>query len=697
MKFKKFIFYFLLLSLSGSLLFAQTEDSSNRPRSRSLNDLVIPLSLGKIQERFVGSNPRFVIYIQDVHAHFTAQENIAAIIDYLNSNYGINTVGVEGNWSSTSYPKTWALPSSREKQMLTRALLEEDYITGPAYAAMFSQTPIMLVGIEDPAIYQANREIYLKYLQSRKETNSKITFYGEEISQLKQSTYNPDLLSFDTTVVAFREGKNIDKFLPSLLTWADKKGVDLSDLKDIQTFKEASQLEKNLHANKDKLEGETKRLMDTLKLKNRNLEQMLRQGKIPQDKLQFYPYVKMYNDLLELQGEIEYREFFDQIDTAIARIKEKLFVSDKEKALDQKANRYLFIKRIISMEATPDDLKAYESGKDLMDTDVQAAGLEEELQLALNFYKLAQDRDKIFADKIINDSHLSGNIAIVTGGFHTEGLSERLKQDDISYIIIAPELNSEPANQDLYFQRLQQNILQQTLSERNNRENDGQDEAIAGATEGLQSKDINGLPLAIEAVNQFQTQNGSATFSSDQRSEKISFEDLTPEEQNAAIQTVYDQITEGKKSVWLVIRASVLKQMLAHKDTGEMTRKVLNHILTNESKNKIALLYQSYTDIPEEMAGEQNVLLVPNIDIDRALKNQRKLRDALNKRVVAVIASDYKNPSLVVLDESVVSLLLYRALIEGDWKYTFNDPRTQSLIQDILQSILTEQTTQTAA
>jgi len=48
--------------------------------SFALSDLAVPEEIGKVQERFAGKSPRTIIQIQDVHAHATAQQNIAAIL-----------------------------------------------------------------------------------------------------------------------------------------------------------------------------------------------------------------------------------------------------------------------------------------------------------------------------------------------------------------------------------------------------------------------------------------------------------------------------------------------------------------------------------------------------------------------------------------------------------------------------------------
>ena len=144
------IFPLLFLILFYSIPVHSAPEVSDKPKRPPLpvSSLAIPETLGKIESRFKGTGKRWVIEIQDVHAHRAAQENISAIIDHLSDVYGIKTVALEGGWSTTTFPQSWGLPLSREKQMLARALLEEDIITGPAYSALLSNLPMRLIGIE---------------------------------------------------------------------------------------------------------------------------------------------------------------------------------------------------------------------------------------------------------------------------------------------------------------------------------------------------------------------------------------------------------------------------------------------------------------------------------------------------------------------------------------------------------------------
>src|SRR4051812_14515764 len=107
--------------ISAALLLMMNPLQALEPEALPLSALSLPESLGQVESRFEGSSQRHIIHIQDVHAHLLAQENIEAIVEHLAEHYDVHTVALEGNWDTTSLPKTWSLPSSPEKQMLLRA------------------------------------------------------------------------------------------------------------------------------------------------------------------------------------------------------------------------------------------------------------------------------------------------------------------------------------------------------------------------------------------------------------------------------------------------------------------------------------------------------------------------------------------------------------------------------------------------
>ncbi len=681
-----------------SFLAAVTSGSAEVSDMLSLANLAIPPSLGKMESRFVGQSERWVIHIQDVHAHLTAQENIGALLEHLHTYYGINTVAIEGGWSASSFPKSWALPPSRPKQMLGRALLEDDTITGPIHTALFSATPITVAGIEDKKLYEQNRQIYLQHLQQRETVLEKLKTLDSKIRQAKTSVFNPELLTFDHALMEFREGTKADKFIPSLLAQAESKGVDLGNFNQIFIFKKAMELEKSI--DKQKLQGEAGRLMDEFKRKGLHFEELLKSGDIVPEKLEFYPNAQRYLELMHMRDEINHHQFFDEIEAAINKMKEKLIVSEEEKLLDKRSSAFLLAKKILLFQATPSDLKTFGGAEQNADPDLQEAGLPEALQLGLQFYELAKKRDQIFFDRIANHPKLRGNIAVVTGGFHTEGMSARFEEAGISYAVITPDLGNEPVDEKLYFTRLSEDLaISQTLSDLRNKYAKPFDSAFERGVHWLE-KNSNNLTQAVSIVKTYRTGeplSGPAGISAPSPPQQ-NFSDFTEDQQKATVQKWLKDAKENTKPVWLFIQGEPLKKIL---DQGDTAKALWGQLLTNPA-NKIVLLYEEMSQILDiEGLEKRNVLRIQNKNFEEAIGDFR-FEKARKENAIAIIDAQYKGQAAKVLlpKETIASLLLFRPAVEalqGEAMIDFNDPKNQSLIEQILGGLQSEGLLESAA
>lgn len=657
------------------------------------DSLAIPPSLGKIEERYNAGSNRWIIQIQDVHAHLTAQENISAIVTHLNAVYGIRTIALEGAWSTTSLPKSWALPPSREKHMLARALLEEDYITGPVYSALFSPTPITLVGIEDKDLYEENRQTYVKHLKIREEVEGLVELYENDLEKEKEQTYNPDLLRLDRALQDFHKGKKPEAFFPLLMNWLAEHRVAMKDLDQLQLFRQIMAADSQI--DKKQLQSEAERLYQDYRKEKLSFEELLRSGKIPPEKLEYYPETRKFLDLLKLQDRLSYRLFFQQIETATGRLKEKLIVSEEERRLDEKANRFEIAKKIILFQATPHDLKKFDNVRDLIHADMKTAGLEEALALGIDFYQTVKKRDQIFFDRLMNDKSLQGNVAVITGGFHTEGLSELLAKAGISFMVVTPDLANEAANEKLYFERLQEPLpASQTLSDLRNRPlTERFDEAFVRAEARIkQTRDIR---EGLEVVKTYQI--GGAKSRAPQTAVVGELQDITEvprDEALKAIQKAAIQIQKSTLPVYLFVRASALNKIFS--ESGEVARTLWRLVVSNKA-NKIVILYQSPGDIRDiEGIVNRNVTTSQQTDLDQVI-NHRRYKKARKEKLIAVIAADYLKKDYVILRESAVSLLVFRPLVERGWPFSYRDPKSISNLEDLLKEAIDRGLIQKAA
>lgn len=675
---------------TGFLVFFLVQSSliqAEAPAPFALSDITVPESLGKISERHEASSERWIIQIQDIHANYLAQENISAIVEHLRHKFGVSNIGIEGGWSEASFPKSRELPASKEKRLLARTLMQEAYIGGPVHAALFAKTPIQIIGLENTEIYHQNLNTYLKYIERREATLEHLEKTRTNLDELKQNLYNPELYRFGKQLTKFREGHKAELFLPDLVAKAHQKNVDLTKYPQVRLFSEVMQKEKGIE--KEKLDEEAQRLMQKFKDHRLSFEEILRHGKIDEEKIQYYPQTKKYQRLLLLQDEMNHQDFFREIDRVIEEVIETLFESEKERELFDREERFQVASAIIQFKATPDDIHRYEAKSGLFNQEMTAWGLMDDLSLALEFYETAKKRDDVFFEKLKTDRRLHSNAAILVGGFHTKGLNERLKAENISYIVITPEMDHTASNEELYMARLQDHIPQtQALAHEKNRYaflDDAFHEAV-----GI-FKTRNNVRLAVDHVTTFDisefqepgafASNASLTFET--------FTQLSEEERHLKVQGLFEKAKTGTLPITLVFKSSVLKELIEGDPDG-LGNLIWETLIAPERANRI-LIIQNTNDYLDGAIGTRARIEYVHEDISINEALEKRLR---NQKNIAVIDPDYlkeqPKDGVLALPAHPASLLLARVMLEQG---TFVSTEVDFLnaLSDELENILKQQ------
>ena len=81
----------------------ETEEVAASNSPMPLNEITIPDQYGSIIETHEGANGKLIVNIQDAHANYEAQKNIAAIIESLIDNYNMNLVLMEGKLTTRDF------------------------------------------------------------------------------------------------------------------------------------------------------------------------------------------------------------------------------------------------------------------------------------------------------------------------------------------------------------------------------------------------------------------------------------------------------------------------------------------------------------------------------------------------------------------------------------------------------------------
>ena len=120
----------------------------------------LPADLGRIEASWISPTASKVIYhIQDAHCNYFAQKKIAHIISYLNREYGINTVNLEGGSGLYDHSLFKNISSEKIREKVSDYFVMQGILSGAEYYAVNNEWKVNLWGIEDVALYKKNLDI----------------------------------------------------------------------------------------------------------------------------------------------------------------------------------------------------------------------------------------------------------------------------------------------------------------------------------------------------------------------------------------------------------------------------------------------------------------------------------------------------------------------------------------------------------
>ncbi|MEA3343376.1 MAG: hypothetical protein U9Q92_04370, partial [archaeon] len=192
-----------------------------------------------------------------------------------------------------------------------------------------------------------------------------------------------------------------------------------------------------------------------------------------------WPELDKYIEYLNKHESLDKFELFNEIDKMVEIIKNSLYTSYTQKSLDHnlrviRLSRSLFATKLLTRDLGVIKKYGTEFSAKKMKTFItkQARRLKLELILPSNadlkemeetlpdledFYHYASQRNNILATNTIKSMEAEGdNISIlITGGFHTEGITDYFKEKRISYVVIVPKIEEIDEDDTRYINALQ--------------------------------------------------------------------------------------------------------------------------------------------------------------------------------------------------------------------------------------------------
>lgn len=526
----KFIAGFIALTLCLSIhppeLKAQTAASvPGSVPSVKVMHVSIPEEIGTLKEKFEGRDGRMVFILQDAHAIPDAQRNIQKIIDYVQREYGVELIGLEG----TALPLDTLLLRSFPDQARLREVFEDYFqrgeLTGGSAAALFNDAPALYHGIEDWNLYEDGLGLFLQATELESSMAPEIQRLFSLLEIEKKKIYSPELLLVDRAIENYHGNKgDLSGLLETLAAiQAPEPGSETALLMEEMKTPEKNNaaLEREVRQAAEDIRSvlserqASKGVREDLALFNQRFQEFQNSSIAPEAlalhlkelafKYQIQTQVsKPLGRRIEAQKrmrDLEGTKLFDQIENYARSVKSSLFKNNQERALDTLGREYNLIRKLACLELSRAEWlelkgllsrsEAWPITRDGVNGTEDALKLLSKMTPNIEFYKNTEKRDAALlanteALMLAREKH---SALLVAGGFHADALTYQLKAKGISYALVMPAISSLP-EENSYREHMAGNVSWSRYFEARNGRVNLYDAFVRGARDAL----LDGMP-----------------------------------------------------------------------------------------------------------------------------------------------------------------------------------------------------------
>ncbi|MFH1190192.1 MAG: hypothetical protein V1682_05815 [Candidatus Omnitrophota bacterium] len=434
-----------------------------------------------------------VIQIQDAHCNYAAQKKIADIIGYLNDNYGVGLINLEGGAKEYDLTVFTDIGDKAVREKTADYFVREGLVNGAEYFAINNPEKAVLWGIEDPRLYVENLKVYRNSLQHKEEIEGSLKSISYALTNLKIKMYSEELLEFDTKYSQFKaDNIGLKEYLAYLFGKAKEKSIDIKAFENISLLSRAQAEESAINFNKANNERDalidmlqkklSKNAMEglvakTVEFKAENISQkefydylVKKAGEFRID-IRELPDLSKYIGYISLYDAMDKTKFIDESDALETKIKDAMFENDGQRDLARLSKNLTLMKNIFNISLTRDDYRYYKSHEgDFAISNYErfiadfapkynfkmvvypgVGKLDRYREDISKFYEYSFRRDDAFLKNMRITNGKPGATILITGGFHTDNLCDMFRKEGISYISILPNFVNDSGYESPYF------------------------------------------------------------------------------------------------------------------------------------------------------------------------------------------------------------------------------------------------------
>ena len=463
-----------------------------------LNDLTqlhIPPELGRVIEVYQNtkipqSENRLIVHIQDLHTNPEAQYNEAGILELLLKDYNLGLICSEGADGVVDTSSVSSFPDYNARFKTARLFVDSGELTAEEFLSITKYPELPIWGIEDRDLYFKNIIDFNKIMKYRPDSMVFISRIKSVLEELKPKIYSKELLELDNLERDYENQKiETDKYLKRLSGYLQTFNIPITNYKNVTLLNEALIQESSI--DQQRLMQETRNLLLNLQtelskkgLKSELDSLMVEAGLFKDQKISpfsFYSYLKdlslrylkdsitKYPELdnflsyLTKLNSLDSTKLFIEMESLTYDIKQHLAKKEEDRLLTQALRNIKFLEGFFNLKISNEELDYYLQNKESHKVgwfksaitnltnktnstnqtsyiDFNPRLIDDHLQELEDFYKIVKARDIAMVNNSLSEIE-KRNIkvaALITGGFHTKGITRLLKEKGYSYVVISP-------------------------------------------------------------------------------------------------------------------------------------------------------------------------------------------------------------------------------------------------------------------
>lgn len=448
--------------------------------------VAVPKNLASKSETFTSGNGRTIINIQDAHSSIGAQESIVGILDTLVKDYDLKLVAIEGSegYIDTSIFRTF--PDKKVRNSTMKSMVKAGQMSAGEFFAITSDKEVALYGVEDRSLYKENLAQFGRLYDADMELKPGLAALRKDLKSLEEKIYPDEIKSLIENAALQRDGKLTfaDRWAHSKAI-ADKSGLKIDKYDNMSRLADVLTLEKSV--NFPKANKERDRILDKLgrEIPKEDLRPLvLKSFEYAKGKISNGDYHSFLTDLAVKNG-FDMKEFralalytdyitgyeaidlvgvFGELANFEDDIKEKLYANDDQRSLSEAVRCAELLDALFGMRLSG-------SGFDRCEEIINACGasrisatieklsgkynvplnggydiekIYSAVSPAVDFYRTAESRNAAILDNTIKRMSEDGRsvAALITGGYHSKGLAELMREKKTSYIVLLPKFDA---------------------------------------------------------------------------------------------------------------------------------------------------------------------------------------------------------------------------------------------------------------